>query len=76
MIDRILHRLAADGVGSVVVRVMDGNPFAKFYDSVGADRRGTRSVELYGHRVVEIVYAWRNIEESCTVHDRTAGGSP
>ncbi len=73
MIDSVLHRLAADGVRSVVVRVMDGNPFAQFYASVGADRRGTRDVELYGHRVVEIVYGWRNIEESCTAHDRTAG---
>ena len=73
MIDSVLHRLVADGIRSVVVRVMDGNPFAKFYDSVGADHLGTRGVELYGHRVVEIVYAWRNFEESCKAHDRTAG---
>ncbi len=73
MIDRVLHRLAANGVRSVVVRVMDGNPFTQFYASVGAAFCGMRGVELYGHRVVEIVYAWRNIEESCTVHDRTAG---
>ena len=64
MIDQILRRLAADGVRSVVVRVMDGNPFAPFYESVGASCRGRREILLYGHRAVEIVYAWWDIEES------------
>ena len=73
MIDKVLHRLASDGACSVVVRVMDGNPFAPFYEAVGASCHGKRDIVLYGHRIVEIVYAWWDIEGSRVVHNQTAG---
>ncbi len=55
------RRLRSCGLGSMVVWVLADNPSRFFYEAMGAVRVAERTEVLWGQRMPEIAYGWRNM---------------
>lgn len=64
----VAKRLRADGFGSMLVWVLEDNLGArKFYESLGGELVGAKTITIGGADLTEVSYGWRNI-------DRLIGG--
>ena len=62
LVSAVAHRLLADGFGSMLVWVLkDNRPACRFYETLGGERVGRKTIAIGGADLVEVSYGWRNI---------------
>ena len=62
LVSAVAHRLLADGFGSMLVWVLKYNrPACRFYESLGGERVGRKTIALSGAHLAEVSYGWRDI---------------
>ena len=62
LVEAVAHRLAADGIASMLVWVLKDNHSAcRFYESLGAERIGRKTIAMGGVDLVEVFYGWSDI---------------
>ena len=62
LVSAVAHRLLADGFGSMLVWVLaDNHPACRFYESLGGERVGRKTIAIGGADLVEVSYGWRDI---------------
>ena len=62
LVSAVARRLLADGFGSMLVWVLkDNRPACRFYESLGGERVGRKTIAIAGADLVEVSYGWRDI---------------
>ncbi len=62
LVEAVAHRLAADGIASMLVWVLkDNHPACRFYESLGAEPIGRKTIAIGGVDLVEVSYGWSDI---------------
>ncbi|MDE2860273.1 MAG: GNAT family N-acetyltransferase [Chloroflexota bacterium] len=62
LVSAVTQRLLADGFSSMLVWVLEDNHRARrFYESLGGEQVGRKSVEIGGADLVEVSYGWKDI---------------
>ncbi|HEX7973513.1 MAG TPA: GNAT family N-acetyltransferase [Anaerolineales bacterium] len=61
LVATVARRLVQDGMFSMLVWVLDGNPAQSFYESLGGHAVYRKEVSLAGGKYSEIGYAWEDI---------------
>ena len=62
LVSAVARRLLADGFSSMLVWVLaDNHPACRFYESLGGERVGRKSISLGGASLTEVSYGWRDI---------------
>ena len=56
-------KMAERGAGSLVVWVLAENPARRFYEALGGQRNGSKTIRVGGRQVPEVAYLWPDIEE-------------
>ena len=60
----VSRRLLADGFNSMLLWVLEDNhPAIRFYESLGGERVGRKTVTIGGADLVEVSYGWREIPD-------------
>lgn len=63
LIAALTRRFAEDGLGSMLVWVLEDNPAARgFYEALGGETLGARTITIGGRDLTEVSYGWRDIE--------------
>lgn len=57
----LIQELEKKHLFSLLVLVLEENPYRPFYESLGANRIDTINFELSGKKLKEIVYGWKDI---------------
>ncbi len=66
-----MRRLLADRFNSMLLWVLEENrPAIRFYESLGGERVGRKTVTIGGVDLVEVSYGWRGIAELASRHDK------
>ncbi|RPF53408.1 GNAT family N-acetyltransferase [Aquisalibacillus elongatus] len=63
LVKPIVEHLKQQGIGTMLVLVLEGNPATHFYESVGGKAIGTENLTIAGKSLNEIVYAWDQLPE-------------
>ena len=64
LVSAVAHRLLADGFGSMLVWVLkDNRPACWFYETLGGERVGRKTIAIGGADLVEVSYGWRDIAD-------------
>lgn len=61
LVERTVDSLLQQDLTSMVVWVLGGNPFRKFYESVGGVYVSERTIEIGGAPLLDVAYGWRNL---------------
>ncbi|MCA0969662.1 GNAT family N-acetyltransferase [Halobacillus litoralis] len=61
LIEPVLKRLTIDGIDSMMVFVLEDNPFRLFYEKLGGEWLGSAKAEMVGRTLQESVYGFRDI---------------
>ena len=62
LVSTVAQSLLLDGLSSMLVWVLDANRRAcRFYESMGGERVGRKTVAVGGRNLVEVSYGWRDI---------------
>ena len=61
LIESTAERLLQQNLASMIVWVLGGNPFRKFYESVGGVYVSERTIEIGGAPLLDVAYGWRNL---------------
>ena len=62
LVSTVAQSLLLDGLSSILVWVLDDNRRAcRFYESMGGERFGRKTVAVGGRDLVEVSYGWRDI---------------
>ena len=70
----VMRRLLTDGFNSTLLWVLvDNRPACRFYESLGGERVGRKTVAIGGAILVEVAYGWREIDTYTPVLENTAG---
>ena len=65
----VTRRLLADGFNSMLLWVLEDNhPAIQFYESLGGERVGRKTITIGGVDLVEVAYGWREITGLVDVH--------
>jgi ribosomal protein S18 acetylase RimI-like enzyme len=59
---RLFQDLLERGRGSALIWVLAANPSRFFYENMGGKRIGEREEMLWGERLREIAYGWKNLK--------------
>ena len=63
LIAALTRRFAEDGLGSMLVWVLEDHPAARsFYVSLGGEELGRKTITIGGRDLTEVSYGWRDIE--------------
>ena len=63
LVSAVAQRLLVDGFNSMLLWVLKDNHTAcRFYESLGGERVGRKTVVIGGTDLVEVSYGWRNID--------------
>ena len=69
LVSRVTLRLLADGFDSMLLWVLEDNhPAIRFYESLGGERVGRKTITIRGVDLVEIAYGWREITDLVNLH--------
>lgn len=61
LVESTAERLLQQNLASMIVWVLGGNPFRKFYESVGGVYVSERTIEIGGAPLSDVAYGWRNL---------------
>jgi GNAT superfamily N-acetyltransferase len=61
LLERTAETLLQRNLTSMIVWVLGGNPFRKFYQSVGGVYVSERTIEIGGSPLLDVAYGWRNL---------------
>ena len=62
LISAVTHSLLEHGYSSMLLWVLEDNrPACRFYESLGGERVGRRTVTIRGANLQEVSYGWRNV---------------
>lgn len=62
LVSAVAQRLLADGFSSMLLWVLEDNHSARrFYESLGGERVGRKTITIGGADLVEVSYGWRDI---------------
>jgi GNAT superfamily N-acetyltransferase len=61
LVERTADSLLQQNLTSMIVWVLGGNPFRKFYESVGGVYVSERTIEIGGVPLLDVAYGWRNL---------------
>ena len=62
LVSAVTQRLLDDGLGSMLVWVLEDNHRAsRFYESLGGERVGRKAVVIGGRDLIEVSYGWKDI---------------
>ena len=65
----VTRRLLSDGLNSLLLWVLEDNrPACRFYESLGGERVGRKTITVGGVELVEIAYGWREIADLVCMH--------
>jgi len=59
----VVKRLLQEGVHSMLVWVLEGNPACRFYEAVGGRKISEKEIIIGEEAYKEVAYGWREIEE-------------
>ena len=63
LVAALARRFAEDGLGSMLVWVLEDNHAARgFYEALGGEMVGARTINIGGADLTEVCYGWRDIE--------------
>lgn len=65
-------RMIGDGLGSMAVEVLAGNPTRWFYEALGGRIAASGHHAFAGRRLPSVVYAWDDLETFVDAYDREA----
>ena len=69
LVSSVTQRLLADGFDSMRLWVLEYNhPACRFYESLGGERVGRKTVAIGGAYLVEVSYGWREITDLVGMH--------
>jgi GNAT superfamily N-acetyltransferase len=63
LLGAVIRCLMAQGLTTMLVWVLAGNPACKFYEAMGGVRVGSKPVEIGGVKLEELAYGWRDISD-------------
>ena len=63
LVAAVVDGLRARGHRSMLVWVLAGNPYRRFYESLGGVHVRTRTIEIGGVKLPEFGYGWRDLAE-------------
>ena len=70
LFSHVTRRLLADGFNSMLLWVLEDNyPACRFYESLGGERVGRKTITIGGVDLVEVAYGWREITDLVNLHD-------
>ena len=65
----VARRLLSDGFDSMLVWVLEDNhPARRFYESIGGEQVGRKTIAVGGADLVEVSYGWRDITSLAAEH--------
>jgi len=67
LVKLIVERLVEKDIRSMIVWVLQGNPYYKFYEALGGKYVGQKMLEIEGVNYVEHAYGWVDIREILTI---------
>ena len=68
LVSCVTRRLLANGFNSMLLWVLEDNhPACRFYESLGGERVGRKTVAIGGADLVEVSYGWRDITDLVNV---------
>lgn len=62
LVRSVVQDLRTRGFNSMLVWVLDENPFKRFYESLGGRHVRTRRVEIGGRTLTELGYGWKTLD--------------
>ena len=69
LVSCVTRRLLTDGFNSMLLWVLEDNhPACRFYESLGGERVGRKTVAIGGADLVEVSYGWRDITDLVNMH--------
>ena len=65
----VTQRLLTDGFSSMLLWVLEDNhPACRFYESLGGERVGRKTIAIGGADLVEVSYGWREVTDLVNLH--------
>ena len=61
LVRHVSQWLVTRGFGSMAVWVLDLNPSRRFYEHLGGNLIGKKTIERGGQRFLEVAYGWQNL---------------
>jgi GNAT superfamily N-acetyltransferase len=61
LLQQFCFRLAAIGLRTLTVRVLEANPIRGFYEAMGASEQDMTPVRVAGRSLYEVAYGWRDV---------------
>ena len=69
LVSCVTQRLLADGFNTMLLWVLEDNhPACRFYESLGGERVGRKTVAIGGADLVEVAYGWLDITDLVGMH--------
>ena len=67
LVSAVAERLVIDGFDSVLVWVAkDNRPSCRFYEALGGEPVGRKTVDIAGADVLHVSYGWKNVADLVT----------
>jgi GNAT superfamily N-acetyltransferase len=63
LLESAAETLLRQDLTSMIVWVLGGNPFRKFYESAGGVYVSERTIEIGGAALLDVAYGWRNLRQ-------------
>ena len=74
LVAAVARRLVEDGFGSMLLWVArDNHPACRFYEALGGEPVGSRTIDIAGTGVAEVAYGWQDVADLVTDQ---VGGQP